>query len=59
MKETEKYFININYHINIIDMHGRAEMLRQAVRSVKGHDKWQMGGRIVMLRKRSENIKNT
>ena len=25
--------------------HGRANTLRQAVRSIKGHDKWQMNGR--------------
>ena len=25
--------------------HGRSNMLRQAVRSIKRHDKWQMGGR--------------
>ena len=25
--------------------HGRANTLRQAVRGIKSHDKWQMGGR--------------
>lgn len=25
--------------------HGKANTLRQAVRSIKGHDKWQMNGR--------------
>ena len=25
--------------------HGRANTLRQAVREIKSHDKWQMGGR--------------
>ena len=25
--------------------HGRSNTLRQAVRSIKRHDKWQMGGR--------------
>ena len=25
--------------------HGRANTLRQAIRSIKGHDKWQMNGR--------------
>lgn len=25
--------------------HGRASTLRQAVRGIKSHDKWQMGGR--------------
>jgi hypothetical protein len=25
--------------------HGRAGSLRQAVKSIKGHDRWQMGGR--------------
>lgn len=25
--------------------HGRANTLQQAVRSIKGHDMWQMGGR--------------
>ncbi|MBO6205922.1 MAG: hypothetical protein J6O73_03185 [Lachnospiraceae bacterium] len=26
-------------------LHGRANTLRQAVRSIKGHDRWQMQGR--------------
>lgn len=30
----------IRYH-----MHGRANTLKQAVRSIKGHDRWQMNGR--------------
>ena len=30
----------IRYH-----MHGRANTLRQAVRSIRGHDQWQMNGR--------------
>ena len=25
--------------------HGRADTLRQAVRSIQGHDRWQMNGR--------------
>ena len=30
----------VRYHL-----HGRANTLRQAVRSIRGHDKWQMNGR--------------
>ena len=30
----------IRYHL-----HGRANTLRQAVRSIRGHDRWQMNGR--------------
>lgn len=26
-------------------LHGRANTLRQAMRGIKNHDKWQMGGR--------------
>ena len=29
----------VRYHL-----HGRANTLRQAVRSIRGHDKWQMNG---------------
>ena len=27
-------------------MHGRANTLKQAVRSIKGYDSWQMNGRV-------------
>ena len=27
------------------NQHGRSNTLRQAVRSIKSHDRWQMGGR--------------
>ena len=30
----------VRYHL-----HGRANTLRQAVRSIRGHDRWQMAGR--------------
>ena len=30
----------VRYHL-----HGRANTLRQAVRSIRGHDRWQMNGR--------------
>lgn len=30
----------IRYHL-----HGKANTLRQAVRSIRGHDRWQMNGR--------------
>ena len=42
----------VRYH-----MHGRANTLRQAVLSIRGHDRWQMSGRPETLRKRSR-IKN-
>ena len=35
-----KHKVSHPYH-----QHGRSNMLRQAVRSIKRHDKWQMGGR--------------
>ena len=35
-----KHKVSHPYH-----QHGRANTLRQAVRSIKGHDKWQMNGR--------------
>ena len=31
--------------------HGRANTLRQAVKSIKGHDKWQLQGRPVLHKK--------
>ena len=34
--------------------HGRANTLRQAVRGIRGHDRWQVNGRPALLRKRSE-----
>lgn len=36
----------VKYHL-----HGRANTLRQAVRSIRGHDRWQMNGRPQMLQK--------
>lgn len=30
---------------HLYHQHGRANTLRQAVRGIKSHDKWQMGGR--------------
>lgn len=35
-----KHKVSHPYH-----QHGRSNTLRQAVRSIKGHDKWQLGGR--------------
>lgn len=35
-----KHNVSHPYHA-----HGKAKSLRQAVRSIKGHDKWQMNGR--------------
>lgn len=35
-----KHKVSHPYH-----QHGRSNTLRQAVRSIKKHDKWQMGGR--------------
>ena len=35
-----EYCRMMRYH-----QHGRANTLRQAVRGIKSHDKWQMGGR--------------
>lgn len=35
-----KHKVSHPYH-----QHGRSNTLRQAVRSIKRHDKWQMGGR--------------
>ena len=36
-----KHKVSHPYH-----QHGRSNTLRQAVRSIKKHDKWQLGGRI-------------
>lgn len=44
----------VKYHL-----HGRANTLRQAVQSIRGHDRWQMNGRPQMLQKRSEMKRNT
>lgn len=35
-----KHKVSHPYH-----QHGRSNTLRQAVRSIKSHDRWQMGGR--------------
>lgn len=35
-----KHKVSHPYH-----QHGRSNTLRQAVRSIKSHDKWQLGGR--------------
>ena len=35
-----KHKVSHTYH-----QHGRSNTLRQAVRNIKRHDKWQMGGR--------------
>ncbi|MCR4691303.1 MAG: hypothetical protein K5739_08160 [Lachnospiraceae bacterium] len=33
------------HHIGPFHTHGRANSLRQAVRSIKSHDRWQLQGR--------------
>ncbi len=34
-----------SHHAEPFHMHGRTHTLRQAVRGIKRHDKWQMNGR--------------
>ena len=38
-----KHKVSHPYH-----QHGRCNTLRQAVRSIKNHDKWQLGGRKIV-----------
>ncbi len=43
--ENNNVVIFHSHHTEPFHMHGRAYMLRQAVRGIKQYDKWQMNGR--------------
>ena len=47
-----KHKVSHPYH-----QHGRSNTLRQAVRSIKSHDRWQMGGRKMEISEKVDFIR--